>query len=78
MAREQLTYEQMNNYLFYDNDTFPGNSGSPVVGRAGNGQGYNVKGIHVRSFNEFKTNGAQKIVKYQEWIDVGKNFISTN
>ena len=78
MAREQLTFDQMKNYLFYDNDTFPGNSGSPVIGRAGNGQGYNVKGIHVRSFNEYKTNGAQKIVKYQEWIDAGKNFTPTN
>ena len=66
----------MNNYLLYDNDTLKGNSGSPVIGRAGDGQGYSVKGIHVRSFESDSTNGAQKIVNYQEWIDAGKTYTS--
>ena len=55
--------EAANNFLFYDNDTLPGNSGSPVIGRGDKDQeqGYNVKGIHVRAFNHVKTNGAQNI-----------------
>ena len=59
---------EIKNYLFYDNDTFPGNSGSPVIGRGNHGQGYVVKGIHIRSFNPASTNGAQKIVKLNDWI----------
>ena len=75
---KKLSNDQMKNYLPYDIDTFPGNSGSPVIGRAGNDQGYSVKGIHVRAFKECQTNGAQKIIRYQEWIDAGKNFTPTN
>lgn len=66
-----------NNFIFYDNDTFPGNSGSPVLGRGDKGleQSYAVKGIHIRRFNAENTNGAQNIEKIQEWIDLGKEWI---
>ena len=69
--------DAVKNYLFYDNDTEPGNSGSPVIGRgdAALGQGYCVKGIHVQSFNEPTTNGAQKIHNIEKWIDLGKNYV---
>ena len=66
------------NYIFYDNDTFPGNSGSPVIGRGAKDmeQGYSVKGIHVRSFNREDTNGAQNIQNALEWINIGRNYNS--
>ena len=69
--------DAVKNYLFYDNDTFGGNSGSPVIGRGDTAltQGYCVKGIHVQRFNEANTNGAQKIHQIQKWIDLGKNYV---
>merc|ERR1719244_1543900 len=38
--------------ITYDNDTLPGNSGSPVIARVVNGQAYRVKGIHVKKGRE--------------------------
>ena len=41
--------------IFYDNDTCPGNSGSPVLSRGGSNTGdmaYTVKGIHVDGYSE--------------------------
>ena len=63
------------NYIFYDNDTFCGNSGSPVLGRGDKslGQPYSVKGIHIKRFNEESTNGAQNIEQIHEWIDLGSS-----
>jgi hypothetical protein len=63
------------NYIFYDNDTKPGNSGSPVIGRGDKNlnQGYCIKGIHVKSFNNEDTNGAQNIEKIIDWINLGRS-----
>ena len=74
---EKKAKEEAGNWLFYDNDTFCGDSGAPVIGR-GNPklqQGYCVKGIHSRAFNHTKTptNGAQKIKDIYEWINLRRN-----
>ena len=65
----------INNYIYYNNDTLPGNSGSPVIGRGNNkaGQAYCVKAIHVSGFDLPNTNIAQNIKKIREWIDIGRN-----
>jgi len=55
-------------FLFYNNDTLPGNSGSPVIGR-GSKDGkcdYAVKGIHVTGGT--KANKAQGLQKLCDWI----------
>ena len=55
-------------FLFYDNDTLPGNSGSPVIGRGSKdgSYGYAVKGIHVTGGR--KANKAQGLQKLSDWI----------
>ena len=63
--------EHGSNFLLYDNDTLMGSSGSPVLGRAGeaSGCGYAVKGIHVASVQEGRTNGAQSLRNLHSWMD---------
>jgi hypothetical protein len=76
MKKMNENEELAKNYILYDNDTLPGNSGSPVLGRGDKslGQPYSVKGIHVKKFNAKSTNGAQNIEKIEEWIELGLNF----
>ena len=84
-----LGQDQMKNFIIYDNDTFKGCSGSPVIGRArGQGkeeQGYCVKAIHVREFEP--CNGGQKLItndncgqgfnkRLEKWINLGRNYIN--
>ena len=74
---KKISESDINNYLFYDNDTLEGNSGSPVVGRGDKNsyQAYCVKGIHVKSFScSPNTNAAQKIIDLNKWIDLGINY----
>ena len=58
------------NTIRYDNDTLPGNSGSPVIGRGGDNQAYCVKGIHVRGSATPPTglNEAQSLKNLANWI----------
>jgi len=52
--------------ITFDYDSLNGNSGSPVLDRD-----YKVKGIHVKYEDSF-TNGAQKLDKIKDWIEVGR------
>ena len=63
------------NFLFYDNDTFAGHSGSPVIGRGNvsSNQAYCVKGIHVSASKLENTNQAQKLKHLTKWITSGNN-----
>jgi hypothetical protein len=76
-SEDVLSKAVLKNYLFYDNDTLSGNSGSPVIGRGDKtaNQAYNVKGIHVASYDLPNTNRAQTIKGIKEWIEVGKNYM---
>ena len=68
-GKEMPPPEGASDFLFYDNDTLPGNSGSPVIGR-GSKDGkcdYTVKGIHV-SGTTTKKNKAQGLQKLNDWI----------
>lgn len=56
------------NFIIYDNDTLKGNSGSPVIGRGADEQGYKVKGIHIKGIEIGKTNGAQGLGNLEKWI----------
>ena len=62
------------NFLFYDNDTLAGHSGSPVIGRGNvsSNQAYCVKGIHVSASELEKTNQAQKLKNLTKWINSRK------
>ena len=53
-------------FLYYDNDTLPGNSGSPVIGRGSKDGDYAVKGIHIRG--NVGINTAQGLQKLKDWI----------
>ena len=53
-------------FLYYDNDTLPGNSGSPVIGRGSKDGDYAVKGIHIRG--DVRINTAQALQKLKDWI----------
>ena len=53
-------------FLYYDNDTFPGNSGSPVIGRGSKNGDYAVKGINIRG--DVGINTAQGLQKLKDWI----------
>ena len=57
-------------FLYYDNDTLPGNSGSPVIGRGSKNDNcdYAVKGIHVAGNNTEGYNKAQGLQKLSDWI----------
>ena len=54
----QLPQNEIDNSLFYDNDTLRGNSGSPVIGRGdfSSKQAFYVKGIHISSTKLKNTN----------------------
>ena len=55
-------------FLCYDNDTLPGNSGSPVIGRGTrDGSCYAVKGIHVAG-TEYDRNKAQGLQSLANWL----------
>ena len=52
--------------IFYQNDTLPGNSGSPVLSsgnRSTSSMAYSVKGIHVEGAYSGKANAAQSLEK---------------
>ena len=63
--------ERGGNFLLYNNDTLMGSSGSPVFGRGGETSGcaYAVKGIHVASIKEGRTNGAQSLRNLHSWME---------
>ena len=63
--------EKSGNFILYDNDTLPGNSGSPVVGRGGDDSDYAVKGIHVVGICG-KINCAQNLMNLDDWSCNGK------
>jgi len=65
---EKEREEDLEGFILYDNDTLQGNSGSPVVGRGSQGEGFRVKGIHIKGIVMGQTNGAQGLGDIQEWI----------
>ena len=75
VTKNYFPKKDVDNFLFYDNDTLEGNSGSPVIGRGDltTNQAFCVKGIHTLGSKLKNTNQAQKIKHIKKWIAVGNN-----
>ena len=61
--------------ILYNNDTLPGNSGSPIISlgkTAAMGMSYIVKGIHVQGFSDQQFNAAQSLV---DILPIAKSYI---
>ena len=76
-SARKISKRDITNNLFYDCDTLPGSSGSPIIGRGdvNSNQAYCVKGIHIKSFSLPNTNAAQKIKELTNWINMGVMYL---